>query len=80
MSENDYALTALGIQKNVIYHVVPVSCEQNDCIYYNDCQDNAVGLTETQDGQFMICHEYKTDLSQGGKDKKVFWRRRGGVP
>ena len=32
--ENDAALKALGIRKGVTYHVVPVSCTQNDCLSY----------------------------------------------
>jgi hypothetical protein len=69
------ALGALGIKTGVMYTVVPVSCQQKDCIYNSDCQDNAVGLTAGDKGQFMICHDYKTDLLHDGSDRRVFWKR-----
>ena len=69
------ALKALGIKTGVTYSVVRVSCQQKDCIYNPDCQDNAIGLTDKEDGNFVICHDYKTDMFDSGSDKKVFWKR-----
>ena len=76
--ENDAALKALGIRKGVTYHVVPVSCTQNDCLSYAICQEgNAIGLADDEKGGYMICHEYGTKKLQGQRDKKVFWQRKG---
>jgi len=75
MSEHTEILKGLGIKTGVTYSVVPVACQQRDCIYYFDCQDNAIGLTSDQTGGFMICHDYKTDVLADGSDKKVFWKR-----
>ena len=75
MTKNTAALKALGIKSNVLYKVVPVGCTQRDCMYYYDCQDNAIGLTENEKGGYMICHDYKTSLCKCGVDKKVFWER-----
>lgn len=75
MSKNTNVLKALGIKTGVTYSVVPVGCTQKDCIYYNDCQDNAIGLTPKERGGYMICHDYKTDLFYVGEEKRVYWRR-----
>ena len=75
MSKNTAVLKALGIKTGVTYSVVRVGCTQKDCVYYNDCQDNAIGLPSDEKGGFMICHDYKTDLTSSGVDKKVWWER-----
>jgi len=88
MSKNTAALKALGIKTGVTYSVVCVGCIQKDCVYYNDCQDNAIGLTAKEKGGYMICHDYKTDLFKRCEDKRVYWKRcdttptiaSGGVP
>jgi hypothetical protein len=76
MDDEDRAvLKGLGIKTGVTYSVVPVACTQEDCIYYSDCQDNAVGLTEGDKGVFMVCHDYKTSTIDTS-DKKVYFMRK----
>lgn len=74
--ENDDALKALGIRKDVRYSVVPVSCTEKDCLDFALCQDYAIGLADDENGGYMVCHDYKTAGSQGGRDKRVFWQRK----
>jgi hypothetical protein len=77
-NENTMALKTLGIKTGVTYRVVPVSCTQRDCVYYDECRDNAIGLTDDEKGNFMICHMYKTDLLEESTDKRVYWKWVGG--
>jgi hypothetical protein len=75
MSENDDALKALGIRKNVTYSVVPVGCTEDLCLHHSECQDNAIGLADDEKGGYMICHEYRTKDQKMDRDKRVFWQR-----
>ena len=75
--ENDAALKALGIRKGVRYSVVQVSCTEKECLSFAICQEgNAIGLADGENGGYMICHDYKTAESRGGRNKRVFWQRK----
>ncbi|MEN6397181.1 MAG: hypothetical protein ABFC78_11950 [Methanoregula sp.] len=75
--ENDDALKALGIRKDVRYSVVPVSCTEKECLSFAICQEgNAIGLADDEKGGYIICHDYKTLNSRSGSDKRVFWKRK----
>ena len=76
MSENDDVLKALGIRKNVTYSVVPVECTEELCLHHSECQDNAIGLADDENGGYMICHQYQTKDLKRECDKRVFWQRR----
>jgi len=76
--ENAAALKALGIKTGVTYTVVRVRCCEFTCCSHNDCGIYAgdIGMTEDQDFQEMICHEYRSGISaETGTDKTVLWER-----
>jgi hypothetical protein len=68
------------------YLVTKVYCTQYECLGIAKCHDGKgncdegvcaeIGLQETDEGCYMICHDYTCAGSQVPSDKKVYWRRK----